>query len=562
MNSIVMLILGVAGMLSGYFFYSKFIASKVFKLDPNFKTPAHEFNDGVDYVPTNKFVLWGHHFTSVAGAAPIVGPAIAVFWGWLPAFLWVVLGTIFMAGVHDMAAIWASTRNKGHSMATIVGNLIGPRARVLLLVVIFLLLLMVNTAFGTVIGRMMVNTPSSVLPVWGALVVAFIIGQCIYRFKLSLPIVSLLGVIALYLLIYMGPMFPIELPKEMLGLNDVAWWIIILFVYAAIASILPVWMLLQPRDYINGLQLFVGLIVLYASVIIVSPDVVAPAFNENEAAYSAPIMPLLFVTIACGAISGFHGLVSTGTTSKQVNKETDIRFVGYLGAMGEGLLALVAIIATTAGFATLTEWEAVYSDFGKGGITAFINGGASIMERGVGLSSELSATMLTVMAALFAGTTMDTGVRLQRYILQEVGEAYRLPVLTKGSVATLLAVGICVLLVFGTGGSDGSGGLTIWPLFGTTNQLMAGLTLLIVTVILLRRGIKSWYTLLPMAFLLTMTVIALFFELQRYFVNEQWLLFVLGAIILISAIMVTLECAHVLRKEWPKGKVANLRDVE
>lgn len=559
MNSIFLLIAGLGCMVLGFFIYSKFIAEKVFKFSKDFQTPAHELQDGIDYVPTNKYVLWGHHFTSVAGAAPIIGPAIAVIWGWLPAFIWVIFGTIFMAGVHDMAAIWASVRNRGQSMGAIVGKVIGGRARALLMVVIFLLLLMVNTAFGTVIARMMVNTPSSVLPVWGALVVAFIIGQAIYRFKLSLPIVSLVGVIALYALIWAGPQFPIALPTEIMGVSSTGWWILILFVYAAIASLLPVWMLLQPRDYINGLQLFIGLGILYVSIMLYAPDVVAPAINENMPNSTPPIMPLLFVTIACGAISGFHGLVSSGTTSKQIDNEKDIRFVGYFGAMGEGMLSLGAIIATTAGFATLADWEAVYTAFGKGSIGAFINGGGEIINQGVGISKEISVTMLTVMAALFAGTTMDTGVRLQRYIVQEFGEIYHLPFLKNGTVATLSAVGICMGLVFGTGGDDGAGGLTIWPLFGTTNQLMAGLTLLIVSVMLLRKGVKSWYTLLPMAFLLAMTVMALLAQLLSFYNEAQWLLLALDIIILIASIMVSLECVSVLRREWPSKEKQNVK---
>ncbi len=556
MNSIFLLVVGLVCMALGYFVYSRFISEKIFKLDNNFVTPAHELKDGVDYIPTNKYVLWGHHFTSVAGAAPIIGPAIAVIWGWLPAFLWVVFGTIFMAGVHDSAAIWASVRNKGKSMGSIAGNVIGSRARALLMIVIFLLLLMVNTAFGTVIARMMVSQPSSVLPVWGALVVAFAIGQCIYRFKLSLPLVSLIGVIALYALIWLGPQCPIALPKEVFGMPDVGAWVIILFIYCGIASMLPVWMLLQPRDYINGLQLFVGLIALYASFLIFQPDVVAPAMNSNMPENSPSLVPLLFVTIACGAISGFHGLVSAGTTSKQIDKEKDVRFVGYFGALGEGMLALAAILATTAGFATLADWESVYTAFGKGSIGAFINGGGNILANGIGLDIEISKTMLTVMAALFAGTTMDTGVRLQRYILEEFGQIYRIPVLKNGYVATVSAVVICMLLVFGTGGANGAGGLTIWPLFGTTNQLMAGLTLLVVSVILLRKGVKSWYTLVPMAFLLVMTVLALTLQLYSFFQKEQWLLLSLDIIILVCAVMISLECVATLRREWSSVNLA------
>ena len=554
MSAILLLVVGLACMAAGYFVYSRFIAQKILKLDPHFQTPSHEINDGVDYVPTNKYVLWGHHFTSVAGAAPIVGPAIAVIWGWAPAFLWVVLGTIFIAGVHDMSAVWSSVRNKGQSIGGIAGGVVNGRTRSLFMVVIFLLLLMVNAVFAVVIAGMMIKTPSAVLPVWGALVVAFIIGQCIYRYKMNLLWVSIIGVGALYTLIYLGPIFPLALPDTVMGLPANAVWIILLFVYAAIASLLPVWMLLQPRDYINGLQLFVGLIVLYAAIFLVNPTVVAPAINHDVPAGTPPIMPLLFVTIACGAISGFHGLVSTGTTSKQIDKETDARFVGYFGAMGEGMLALAAILAATAGFATLADWKAVYTAFGQGGIGAFIDGGASIMHNGIGLDPTLSATMLTVMAALFAGTTMDTGVRLQRYIFQEWGQIYHIESFQKGWVATLLAVGTCVLLAFGAGGLSGSGGMLIWPLFGTTNQLMAGLTLLVVSVMLLKSGRSVWYTLLPMAFLLIVSIIALLLQLKSFYLDGKWLLVVLDIIILACSIFVSLECVAVLKRAWPKKK--------
>ena len=556
MNSAIVLLLGVAAMILGYIFYSKFIATKILALDNNRPTPAHTMKDGIDYVPTNKYVLWGHHFTSVAGAAPIIGPAIAVIWGWLPAVIWVVFGTILMAGVHDMSAIWASMRNRGQSIGSIAGTVMGTRVRSLMMIVIFLLLLMVNAVFGVAIANMMIKTPSAVLPVWGALVVAFIIGQCIYRYHMNLVWVSIIGVVALYGLIYLGPMFPVVLPETIFGLPDNAVWIIILFAYAAVASLLPVWMLLQPRDYINGLQLFVGLILLYAAIFISSPDIVAPAINTNLPIDTPSIMPLLFVTIACGAISGFHGLVATGTTSKQIDKEEDARFVGYFGALGEGMLALGAILAATAGFASLSDWEAVYQKFGDGSIGAFIDGGATILNAGVGIEMVLSQTMLTVMAALFAGTTMDTGVRLQRYIFQEFGEFYNLPVLTKGSVATFLAVGTCLLLAFGAGGIGGEGGMIIWPLFGTTNQLMAALTLMVVTIILLRKGKPVWYTLAPLSFLLIMTVFALLIQLKTFYVDGNWLLIIMDIIILIATILVTFESFSVLRREWSlyKGK--------
>lgn len=549
MSSIVLMLVGLVAMTLGYFFYSKFIAEKVYKLDPNYKTPAHTMQDGVDYVPTNKFILWGHHFTSVAGAAPIVGPGIAVIWGWLPALIWVVLGSIFFAGVHDMGAIWASVRNKAQSVGALTGTVVGKRARLLFMVVIFLVLLMVNGVFGVVIARLLINNPGSVVPVWGAIAVALVIGQAIYRFKWNLPLVSLLGVIALYALIYIGPSVPVSLPESFMGLSASANWILLLFLYAAIASLLPVWMLLQPRDYINGLQLFVGLILLYVAILLSNPTMVAPAFNTNLPAATPSLVPLLFVTIDCGAISGFHGLVSSGTTSKQLNKEPDARFVGYFGALGEGALALAAIIAACAGFASLADWQVMYSAFGKGGVEAFVQGGASILADGTGISAEISATMLTVMAALFAGTTMDTGLRLQRYIFQEWGEIYQIQWMKKAFPATFLSVFCCLVLAFGAGGADGSGGLLIWPLFGTTNQLLAGLTLLIIAVILVRKKSPTIYIIVPLAFILFMSILALIFQLYDFYQKSNWFLLGLDTIVLIAAVLVTLECVSVLYRE-------------
>lgn len=550
MSAIILLLLGLGGMAAGYFVYSRFIASRIYKLDPDFRTPAHEFEDGVDFVPTNRYVLWGHHFTSVAGAAPIVGPAIAVIWGWLPAFLWVVFGTIFFAGVHDSGALWASVRNRAKSVGALTGEVVGRRARTVFMIVIFLVLLMVNAVFGVVIAKLLINNPGAVVPVWGAIAVALVIGQLIYRRVIGLGLVSVLGVAALYSLIYVGPMVPVTLPDQVIGLSASASWILLLFAYAAVASLLPVWMLLQPRDYINGLQLFVGLILLYGAVLLGNPQVVAPMINSDVPAGTPSLLPLLFVTIACGAISGFHGLVASGTSSKQLDKETDARFVGYFGAVGEGALALAAIIAATAGFASLADWQAVYTAFGQGSLTAFVDGGANILANGMGMDVGVAATLLTVMAALFAGTTMDTGLRLQRYIFQEWGEIYQQKWMTRPLPATLLAVVSCLLLAFGAGGADGAGGLLIWPLFGTTNQLLAGLTLLVITIMLVKRGRPAIYTLAPLVFLLVMTLFALLMQLKSFYEKEDWFLLGLDLVVLVAALLVTLECTAALQRAF------------
>ena len=370
MSATLLALSGLIAFLAGYIFYSRWIAQHIFRLDPEFVTPAHRLRDGIDYIPTNRYVLWGHHFTSVAGAAPIIGPAVAIIWGWGPAILWVIFGTVFFAGVHDFGAIWASVRHQGRSIGSFTGDLVGKRAQALFMIVIFLLLLMVNAVFAVAIAKSFIQTPSSVIPSWSAIVVALILGQLIYRFRVGLLWPSILGVGALYYFLYLGPSIPIELPTDVLGLEANAQWILIMFIYAAIASMLPVWVLLQPRDYINGLQLFIGLGILYFSVFLFNPEVVVPALNPNPPQGTPPIFPLLFVTIACGAISGFHSLVASGTTSKQIDKESDARLVGYGGSVGEGLLALATIVAVSAGFSSPESWSTLYTRFGGGGITA------------------------------------------------------------------------------------------------------------------------------------------------------------------------------------------------
>ncbi|GAA4919301.1 carbon starvation protein A [Nesterenkonia rhizosphaerae] len=551
-NSLVLAVIGVAMMLTGYFLYSKFLAKKVYKLNAEFKTPSHEFNDGVDYVPTNRYVLWGHHFTSVAGAAPIVGPAVAVIWGWLPAFLWVTIGTVFIAGMHDMGALWASQRNKGQSIGTLSGRYIGPRGRNLFLVVVFLLLLMVVCAFAVVISNLLVAQPGAVIPTWGALIVALLVGQAIYRFRMNLLLVTAVGVVALYALIVLGDSFPVTLPDEFLGLNPNGQWIVLLFIYAAVASLLPVWVLLQPRDYINGVQLFIGLGILYGATLIATPTVVAPAINNNLPEDAPSIVPLLFVTIACGAISGFHGTVATGTTSKQLDRETDAKFVGYFGAVGEGLLALGAIIACTAGFQTVAQWEEVYSSFSAGGVPVFVEGGGAIVNSGLGIPVSLSATILATMAVLFAATTMDTGVRLMRFVVQEIGEIAKVRInIYAGTAVAVLVAGA---LTFSQG-ADGSGGMLIWPLFGTTNQLLAALTMGIITVMLLRKRRPFLPVLIPMVFVLVMSLYAALVQIGNFFQAENWLLFTLNVIILVAGTWVLVESVVAMlatRKQDPE----------
>ena len=560
MTSIGVLILGVVGLCFGWFIYSRFVARHIYKFDPDFVTPAHELEDGVDFVPTNKYVLWGHHFTSVAGAAPIVGPAIAVYWGWVPAILWVILGSVFFAGVHDMGALWASSRHKGKSIGALSGDVIGPRTRSLYMVVVFMLLLMVNSVFGVIIANSFVGSPGSVIPAWSAIAVALIIGQLLHRKILPLGILTAIGVVLLYASIVLGSQVPLTLPEGLVpGLGTPAVWIIILFVYAFIASTLPVWALLQPRDFINGMQLAVGLLLLYGAVLIAGPDMTAPAFNTELGENPPSIIPLLFVTIACGAVSGFHGIVASGTSSKQLNKETDARFVGYLSALGEGALALITLIAVSgvALAASPEAWHELYHGFNQqGGAKPFITGGAVLLENGWGLPVSVSETMLATMVVLFAGTTMDSGVRLQRYIIQEWGDIYNLRLLKNGLLATMIAVGACLALSFGAGGKSGTGGMIIWPLFGTTNQLLAAMTLLVLTVMLIKMKRPPWVTLVPMVLVLLMASWAAGLLLLDFYRQSKWLLLGLNFIVLVTSVMVILDALAVIQQQRAQQKAA------
>lgn len=553
MGSLVLMLIGLGMFALGYLVYSRYLAMRIYKLDDDFETPAYELNDGVDYVPTNKYVLWGHHFTSVAGAAPIVGPAIAIIWGWLPAFLWVTLGTVFFAGMHDMGALWASARNKGRSIGALSARYIGARGANLFLVVIFLLLLMVIAAFAVVIKNLLISTPSAVIPTWGAIVVAYFVGLCVYRLRLPLGPVTVVGVVALYALIVVGSYVPVVLPESFLGIGPATFWILTLFVYGAVASLLPVWMLLQPRDYINGVQLFIGLILLFASVVLATlfsatpPEIVAPMINMDVPEGTPGMLPLLFVTVACGAISGFHGMVSSGTSSKQLDQEKDSRFVGYFGAVGEGLLSLATILAVIGGIKSAAAWQEIYSAFGQGGVAAFVRGGGALMENGLGIPAALSATVLATMAVLFAATTMDTGIRLLRFVVQEIGDSMKVRITR--IPATIIVVVAGLGLTFSQG-LDGTGGLRIWPLFGTTNQLMASLTLSIIAVMLIRKRRNPLPALIPLAFVFVVAFWAAIEQLAAFAnpANPDWLLLALDIIIIASSIWVAVEAVIAMRR--------------
>ena len=548
MNAALLAIIVLILYFLAYRYYSKFIANKIFRLSDDEVTPAHEKNDGMDFLPSNKHVLFGHHFASIAGAAPIIGPAIAVFWGWVPAIVWVVLGTIFMGAVHDFSALVISVREKGRSVGDLAGILINPRARTLFLLIVYFLIFFVIAVFAYAIASLFVAFPESVLPVNFQIIVAVIIGFLFYKKGVPILWPSILALISLYVMIWVGTIVPIEIPAIM-G-SQIVTWIFLLLIYSFIASVLPVWTLLQPRDYINGHQLILGLGLLFIGLLVAHPEMQAPAINHN-AEGGVPLFPFIFVTIACGAISGFHGLVSSGTTSKQLNKMKDSRMIGYGGMLGEGALAMIATLAVAAGISR-TDWLTHYETrdlAAKGGITNFVHGASTFLDA-LHIPTVFGDTLISVIVISFAATSLDTAARVQRLILGELGTAYEIKPLKNRYVGALLAVVpalILALLAEAPGKGLGSGGFLLWPLFGATNQLVAGLTLLIATIYLWKTGRPVIYTLIPMVFLVVMTIAAMVWNFKAFADNP--LLLILSAIILALSVWLLFEAYFVYNSQ-------------
>lgn len=534
----------------GYRYYSRFLADRVFQIRADEPVPAHEHEDGVDFVPTRLGILWGHHYTSIAGAAPIVGPALAVIWGWVPALVWVTVGTVLMGAVHDFSALVLSARHDGRSIGDISGIVLNARVRTLFLLIISLLIWIVLAVFAFIIATLFVSYPGAILPINVQIVIALALGWLVHRRGLPALVPSLVAYAVLLVCVFYGDAFAAAFPA--IRSVSVLQWLWILLLYCFVASVLPVWLLLQPRDYINSHQLVTALVLLSVGLLVLQPTVAAPAINPSpEGAPS--ILPFLFITIACGAISGFHGLVSSGTTSKQLARMTDARPIGYGGMLGEGALGMLAVLATTAGFATSEEWYGHYSSWGAAQglpakLGAFVEGSARFVAS-LGLPEAAAQTFMAVVVIAFAATSLDTGARIQRLVIGELGRIYGVRPLTNRFVAGAVGIGLALLLALTQAG--GKGGLILWPLFGTTNQLLASVTLLLVSVWLRRRGRPSVYTFAPMVFVATATLLAMWGELSGYVESGSWLLMVIGSVILVCDVWVLIEGIRIYRDARP-----------
>jgi len=575
-------ILSGFGFIVAYNTYGRWLGGKIFRLSASVACPSVRLKDGHDYVPTPRQVVFGHHFTSIAGTGPIVGPAIAIMWGWLPALLWVVFGSIFIGAVHDFGALVVSLRNNGQTVGDIAGRVINRRVRLLFLFVLFLALTIVLAIFGLVIASVFRQYPTSIFPCVIQVPIAIAIGLWLRKQGVSLLVPSILALLTMYLTVFYGDVGLLHSINQWMA-GWTSWeWVVVLLVYSYVASVLPVWLLLQPRDYINSLQLISALGLIVIGLVVAATvggsamadgtrpvlELAAPMVNWSPK--GAPlIFPFLFITVACGAISGFHCLVSSGTSSKQLENERDAHFVGYGSMLMEGFLAVLVIIACAAGLglgvhaadgSMLTGHEAWLSRYGEWSsrlgplVAAFVDGSANILTA-IGLPLAWAVALMGVMVASFAGTTLDTACRLQRYVIQELAGTFGgnkdgavslfdapLALMRNKHGATIIAVAVALLVAaVPPGGREwsfanaGQGGLILWPLFGATNQLLGGLAFLVIAFHLWRRGTSVWFLVLPMVFMLIMPAWAMTWQIfvgsvdnPSWLARREWVLVFVG----------------------------------
>lgn len=589
-NSLTITLFSAAVLYISYKVYGTFLVKRVFGLDDKRVTPAVEQNDGMDFVPTKPQILFGHHFASIAGLGPILGPAIAVYWGWLPALIWVLAGCVLIGGVHDLAALFASIRHKASTIGGLTNEIMGPRARLLFLIIIFFLLALAMGVFAIQMAILFNDlSPQAVVPTFSLILIAMLIGIMVYKLRWPLLPVTVVGVVLMFVTTYAGLEVPVPLYRAFIGdsgaaqviattdhpdlpqvhgiratraqatldyfnkraaedpkyapmAQDVAHaqsrsqssWVYILLAYAFLASILPVWLLLQPRDYINCFQLYFGLILLVLGFAIWHPAINAPAFGtlSSAAGDSAPgVLPFLFITIACGAVSGFHNLVSSGTTARQIRCETDAQPIGYGAMLTEGFLAVLVILACTAGLSS-GDYQSTYGHWGGLGdrsLGAFLSGGANVIARPFlplirveqhAMVVSFCKNLIAVIVVSFAMTTLDSATRLLRYNIEEIAQVIHFKPLANRYVASLiavLAIGYFALIKI-----DGRpAGLTLWQLFGTSNQLLAALGLLVVSIYLYQLGRPVIYTLVPMCVMFISVAWAMSLKLAEFYRGWQ-----------------------------------------
>ena len=513
MNGALLLLIGIACFAAAYFLYSRFIAASI-GVDPGRPTPAHTMGDGIDYVPAHPVVLYGHHFAAIAGAGPIVGPVLAAEFGWVAVALWIVFGCIFIGSMHDMVTLFLSVRHEGRSIGSVIEEVLGRPGKMIFLMFCFSALVLVMAVFTGQVADSFVSNPEVATSSLLGIFEAALFGVCVYRLRWSVKWASLVFVPVLFLLVWLGVVFPCDL-VQLFGVTAATArtiWVVVLFVYCFVASTLPVWLLLQPRDYLNSYLLYAMLAIGLTAVLVVHPtiqiDAVAGFAVPKAGGGSKYLFPLLFVTVACGACSGFHALVASGTTSKQLDSERHIRPVGYGCMLLEGVVALLALLAVACGTqADLREGLATLPP-----VKLFAQGHAGFCAK-LGLPEKTSESFMLLAVAAFLMTSVDACTRLARFVWQELWSTSAAPVDAEGAAkatsplvrlnrnmyfATTVVVLIGVyLLVFNPSMSR-----NLWTMFASANQMLASLTLLTASLWLFKKHLRWWIAFLPMCFMI------------------------------------------------------------
>lgn len=525
MNSLFLILAVIIIFIIAYATYGSYLC-KTWGIDPKRPTPAHTKEDGVDYCPAKAPVLLGHHFASIAGAGPIVGPIQAAVFGWLPVMLWIVIGSIFVGGVHDMGALFASVRHDGKSLGEVIHSTMGITGRRLFSWFAWLTLILVIAAFTAICAGLFVSTPAAGSTSILFIILAVAFGFLVYRKGAGLGVSTVIGVALLFACIWLGMAFPFTA-----GFSK-STWVVVLIIYIIVASVAPVWILLQPRDYLNSFLLYAMIIGAVVGLVVLHPTIEAQAFVAFNTGNMNYLFPMLFVTVACGAISGFHALVGSGTTSKQIDNEKDVKLIGYGSMLIEGVLATIAII--TATYISTSELGELLKAGGP--MNVFATGSGTFMAA-FGLPFETGKVFTSLAISAFALTSLDTATRLGRFIFQEMFDDRKSAdekqnILTNKYVSTIITAGLGGLLAV-------MGYAKVWPVFGSANQLLAALALLTLAVYLKKNGKSNKVAIIPTIFMFAVTFAALILLIIQKSADmaTNGILVVVAAVLLVLAVV-------------------------
>ncbi len=539
MSLALLLLISAVILFAAYRFYGAFVYKK-FGLDDSRKAPSHLLRDGVDYEPSKPIVVLGHHFASIAGAGPIVGPIIAVTFGWIPAVIWILVGGIFFGAVHDLGSMAASLRTEGKSIGVIIRNQMGVKGKQLFILFSFSTLILVIGVFSDIIAKTFIANPgvgsASILFIFLAIAFGYA-NKMVGNRSLPFVILTIVGVILMYYFVYLGTQIPIDLSYNT--------WIIVLLGYAFLASVTPVSLLLQPRDYLNSYLLYGMMIAAVLGVIVANPQIEMTNEIQVSSESLGYVFPVLFVTVACGAISGFHSLVASGTTSKQLDKESDAKIVGFGGMLIESFLAIISV-----GAVVILSRSEYFDRLTAEGPVALFSTGLGGMISSLGVSEPFAIGFVALTVSAFALTTLDTCTRLARFTLQEYFEDMPQPaaqVVAKNRYISTTVVVILSVLLLASGEFN-----TLWPIFGSANQLLAALALLTIAVWLIKKNIKATFVTIPMFFMFTVTLASLGLFAWKNFQEKGYVLAIIAALLFALAIALILLAIKSLKSE---GKV-------